>query len=271
MKSFKTIDGFVNPARAEADDSFGNAPHVPYRRFEELQAELADFEEIDGLAPQIGESVPAVNLRTSQSEGFMRVAGVAPDLLEGFGTFRLISGEDVRLDDLRDDEAYINDRAADELDAVAGDELRLFIDGQSSTFEVKGIVERGGLAGRDPTLLLPLERAQALFGKVGEINSIVVSNRGGVREGVKLSKSVALRLRVLYTDRGVASQLKGLLNQDEVLEALEEEEKSLAEHMEKDVSELRKELQRAELSDELISPAGRRRYRQRSLRRAGGE
>ena len=253
LKSLKTIDELIIPAPAEADDSFGSAPYVPYRRFEELQAELADFEEIDGLIPQIGESVPAVNLRTSQSEGFMRVAGVAPDLLEGFGTFRLVSGEDVRLEDLLDGEAYINDKAAEELEAVAGDELRLFIDGQTPTFKVKGVVERGGLAGRDSTLIVPLARAQRLFGRVGEINSIVVSNRGDVLEGAELSEQVARKLRVLYTDRGVASQLKGLLNQEEVLEALEREESSLAEHIQKDVSQLREELQGAELSDELIS------------------
>ena len=253
LEELKTIDEVIIPARASADDSFGSAPYVPYQRFEELQAELADFEEIDGLIPQIGESVPAVNLRTSQSEGFMRVAGVAPDLLEGFGTFTLTSGENVRLDDLRDGEAYINDKAADELEAVVGDELRLFIDGQTPTFKVKGVVERGGLAGRDSTLILPLARAQRVFGRVGEINSIVVSNRGDVREGAELSKSVARRLRVFYTDRGVASQLKGLLDQQEVLTALEDREESLSEHMQRDISELRNELQRPELSDDLIS------------------
>ena len=249
----KTVDEVIIPARAKADDSFGSFPYVPYQRFKDLQAELADFDEIDGLAPQIGESVPAVNLRTSQSEGSMRVAGVAPDLLEGFGTFTLTSGEDVRLDDLLDDEAYINDKAAEELEAVAGDELRLFIDGQTPTFKVKGVVERGGLAGRDSTLILPLAHAQRVFGRVGEINNIVVSNRGDVREGAELSKQVARRLRVFYTDREVASQLKGLLNQEDVLKALEDREESLAEHMQKDVSQLRKELQGAELSDDLIS------------------
>ena len=253
LEELKTIDEVIISARAQADDSFGSAPYVPYRRFEELQAELAGFKGIDGLMPQIGESVPAVNLRTSQSEGSMRVAGVAPELLEGFGTFKLTSGEDVRLDDLLDGEAYINDKAADELEAVAGDELRLFIDGQTPTFKVKGVVERGGLAGRDSTLILPLARAQRVFGRVGEINSIVVSNRGGIREGAELSKQVTRRLRVFYTDREVASQLKRLLNQGDVLEALEEEESSLAEHMQEDISQLRKELKGAELSDDLIS------------------
>ena len=129
------------------------------------------------------------------------MAGVVPDLLEGVGTFTLTSGEDVRLDDLRDGEAYINDKAADELEAMAGDELRLFIDGQPPTFKVKGVVERGGLAGRDSTLILPLARAQKVFGRAGEINSIVVSNRGDVREGAELSKQVVRKLRVFYTAR----------------------------------------------------------------------
>ena len=253
LEELKTIDEIIIPARAEADDSFGSAPYVPYRRFEELRVELVDFEEIDGLMPQIGESVPAVNARTSQSEGFMRVAGVDSDLLEGFGTFQLTSGEVVRLDDLRDGEAYINDKAADELDAVVGDELSLFVDGQSPVFEVIGIVERGGLAGRDSTLLVPLERAQRIFGREGQINSIVASNHGGEIEGAELSKSVARRLRVFYTDRDVAFQLKALLNQEEVLQALEERKESLAEHLQKDVSQLRGELQSSELSDDLIS------------------
>ena len=253
LEDLKTIDEVIIPARAQADDSFGSFPYVSYRRFEELRAELADFDEIDGLMPQIFEWVPAVNLRTSQSEVSMRVAGIAPDLLEGFGTFTLTSGEDVRLGDLLDGDSYINDKAADELQAVTGDELRLFIDGQPLTFKVKGVVERGGLAGRDSTLILPLARAQRVFGRVGEINGIVVSNRGDVREGAELSKHVARRLRVFYTDRGGASQLKGLLNQEEVLKALEDREESLAEHMQKDVSQLRKELQGVELSDDLIS------------------
>ena len=253
LEELKTIDELIVPARAEADDSFGSSPYVSYQRFEELQAELADFGEIDGLMPQIGESVPAVNPRTSQSEGSMRVAGVAPELLKGFETFKLTSGGDVRLEDLLDDEGYINEKAADELEAVAGDELRLFIDGQTQTFKVKGVVELGGLAGRGPTLILPLPRAQRVFERVGEINSIVVSNQGDIREGAELSKSVARRLRVIYTDRGVASQLKGLLNQEQVLNALEEREESLTESMQEDVSQLRNELRGAELSDDLIS------------------
>ena len=60
--------------------------------------------------PVIDEALPTVNLRTSLSEGHMRVVGVDPALLEGFGAFTLTSGEEIRLEDLRDNEVYITDR-----------------------------------------------------------------------------------------------------------------------------------------------------------------
>ena len=92
LKSLKTIDEVLIPARTKtAEDSFGRAPYVPYERFEQLQVALADNEDIDGLAAQIGEAVPALNLRTSLSEGRMRVAGIDGDLPPAFGTFNLDS------------------------------------------------------------------------------------------------------------------------------------------------------------------------------------
>ena len=256
IKGLKSIDELIVPARAGADDSFGINPYVPYERFEQIQRDLAGDEDIDGLAPQIGETAPTVNVRTSLSERQMRVAGLAPTLLQGFNAFQLTSGGVARLEDLAEGEAYINDEAAEELEAVVGDELHLFIEGEAVSLRVKGVLERGGLAGFNSTTILPLEHAQSIFGRAGQINSIVVSNRGDETSGVKLSKDVTKRLRVLFSDREVASQLKELLSQEVVLTALKRIEKSLSdrnEQDEKDISQLRQELQRPEVSDELIS------------------
>ena len=83
IKSLGTIDEVIVPARAGDDYSFGSAPYIPYQRFQRLQAEVADLESIDGMAPVIEETAPAVDVRTSLSEGHMRVVGVDPALLEG--------------------------------------------------------------------------------------------------------------------------------------------------------------------------------------------
>ena len=114
-------------------------------------------------------------------------------------------------------------------------------------------MEKGGLAGRGSTLILPLRPAQALFDKADRVNLVVVSNRGDEVAGERLSEEVTRELRVLFGDREVASQLKELLNQAPVLDALERRESGLVGDLKNDLSSLRTELPRDELSDILIS------------------
>ena len=253
LEGLGSIDEIVVLDRADSEDSFGSGSYFPEERFRQLQRELAGLDLIDGLVPYSGETAPTVNSRTSLSEGRMRVVGIDPAHLAGFDPFTLTSGGEVFLQDLAEDEGYINKKAAEELDALAGDELRLSIDSQVFSFTVKGIVDRGGLAGFDSTLLIPLERAQRIFNKRGQINFIAVSNRGGVLSGADASEEVTKRLRVLFADREVAARLQGLLNWEDVLEALATSEESLTGHLQEDVSQLQVDLQREGVSEELIS------------------
>ena len=253
VEELGTIDEIVFPARAATGDTFGSTSYMPFERFLEIRDQVADFNSIDGLTPGIGEWAPAVNPRTSLSEGRLRVAGVDARFLEGFDKLRLTSGAEARLERLDRDEIYLNDEAAEELDAVAGDEIRLFLSGEELPLRVAGIVEKGGLAGPDPALVIPLERAQAMFGREGQINTIAVSNRGGAFAGAKLSDDVTRKLRVLFADRRVAIRLKDLLQQDEVIQALERREQGLSGVRQTDVSALRTELQRDVISERLIS------------------
>ena len=146
-KTLGAIDEVIVSARATSEDNFGTGPYVPYERFEQLQVELAGVTEIDGMSPGIGEIVPAELPRTSLSEGQMRIAGVDPSSLSGFGSFHSTSGEKVRLEDLETDEAYINHNAAEEMDAVAGDEIRVFVGGAALSFRVRDVIG-GGRPGR---------------------------------------------------------------------------------------------------------------------------
>ena len=247
-----TIDEIIFSARASSEDRLGTNAYFPQERFEQLKAELSGLDTIDGLAPGLGETVPAVNARTNLSEGRMRVAGVDPNSLEGFGALTLVSGGEARLEALSEGEAYVNKKAADELDAVEGDDLSIHVEGEAAAFRVRGVVKRGGLAGEASTLILPLGRAQALFGREGQINSIIVSNRGDVISGAEHSEEVTRRLRVLFADPQVAAQIKELLARDEVLAALEETGKSLGDDRKDEMSRLRGELIKEEVSEELM-------------------
>ena len=212
LKGLGHIDEILVYSRAGAEDSLGSSSYVPSERFEQIERDLAGLDSIDGLTAQLAETAPTVDLQTSLSEGQMRVVGIDPTRMEGFGAFTLTSGGEVRLESLARGEAYINDRGAKELDAEAGDELRVIVSDQPHIFRIKGVVERGGLAGFGSTLILPLGPAQALFDKTGRVNLIVVSNRGDEVAGERLSEEVTRELRVLFADREVASQLKELLN-----------------------------------------------------------
>ena len=268
VKVLGTVDEIIFSARTSPADSPGGnpsfaesrfqqlriIPYLPEAKFQRLRAELAGVDAVDGLTPGIGETLPVINLRTLLSEGRARVVGVDLGSLEGFGSFRSTSGGAVRLDELEWNEAYINDKAADELDAVAGDELSLVMAGLAdAVFRVKGVVDRGGLAGDASTVIMPLRRAQALFDRPGQFNSIVVSNRGNEIDGADLSEEVTKLLRVYFADPAVASQLEALLGQEEVVEPLARLAASKRGNLQRDLEELVIELGKPAVSDSLIS------------------
>ena len=252
VRSLSTIDEVILPARAGAGDSFGSVPYVHIDRFRELQEKVAGLDSIDGITPSIAESAPAINNRTSVSEGRLNVVGVDASTLRGFVPFTSVTGETVRIQDLSDDQALINDRAADALDASPGDELTLFLGRETASFQVAAVVARNGLAGRDPTLLIALERAQRLFDRPEQVNLISVSNRGGEIDGAALSREVTRELRAALSDRESAAALWALLRRPEAIAALAAAEPSLTGNLRDNAIELREELQRPEVTDRLV-------------------
>ena len=252
IKALGTIDEVISLPRATADDNFGSQPYMPYDRFLQLREETADIENIDGLGPGIAEFAPVLNPRTSLSEGNMRIVGVFPDSVAEFGGLNLASGGPASIEDLGSEHVYLNDDAAEELDAVEGDEVRIFLGGGELAFRVLGILEPGGLAGPDPTLAMSLELAQEVFGREGQINSIAVSNTGGVFAGAEHSEEVTRQLRVLFADREVAGQLLELLSTEDVLDALEQRELDLDGPLQADLSALREDLAKDQPGDVLI-------------------
>ncbi|MQG53718.1 MAG: FtsX-like permease family protein [SAR202 cluster bacterium] len=247
-----TIDEIIVSARADESDTIGSSNYFPLQRYEQLKVELADFEKIDGLAPGIGEFAPTINNRTQLSEGQMQITGVDPNSLEGFGRFNLTSGQEIRLENLGAKDAFINQEAADELDAVVGDELVTFVAGSSVAFTVQGVVDSGGLAGQGSTLLVRLDRAQEMFGRDGMINSMAVSNLGGVFAGAEVSDDVTDSLRVLFADRAIATQLQTLLNRMEVLKQIELLRPTLGEELASDLSLLAEGLGELSMTDDFI-------------------
>ena len=256
----REIDELVVPTRAGEEARFG-AAYITKERFEELLVDLSANDKIDGIMPQIAENVSVQSVRTGLSEGRMRLVGIDPAMLDGFQGIRLEDGGEARLEDLAANEVFVSEPSVEELEVQAGDELQVFLEGRSERLKVAGIISTGGFAGIEPTLLVPLGKAQELLGRPAQINTIVISNRGDSRTGVDLSEDVTKDLRVLFNDRAVAEELKALFGREEVLQAVDAKVAGL--EMEvgdsgssdelDDLRELAAELRKPDLTDELSS------------------
>ena len=249
IEGLGTIDEILSPARG--GDDFGPV-YIDASRFLRLQQDLADFDEVDGITAYISESAPALNLRASLSEGRTNIVAPDPATLDGFGQFTLLSGQAYPIQNLPSGSALVNEEANEDLDAQIGDYLRLFLEDGFVDLRVEGIVENGGLAGVDPTVLMPLSAAQEIFDKPGQINAIAISNRGGNIEGAELSHDVTTKLRVLFADPQVVQDLKSLLNNPEVLSLIESHEHDLIVAHREELATLRQELARPEVTGELV-------------------
>ncbi len=247
------VDELITPLRADEGDSITNL-YFPLDRFDQLRDALADNQDIDGLAPQLAETVAVRDIRTKLSAGQTRLVGLDAGQLDGFGGFASVDGVS-RIADLADGEVLLSTEAEDELDAEVGDTLDMFLKDRTVTLSVAGIVERGGLAGVDPTVLMPLARAQALVGREGQINSILVSNLGDQRDGEILTEDVTRELRSLFNDQAVAERLKDLFNSPSVLEVLEKKrsDETLEEEIKEKLNDLVRELGEPGVSKDLNS------------------
>ena len=254
------IDELVVPTRAGEDARFG-AAYITEERFGELLVHLSANEKIEGIMPQAAESVSVQNIRTGLTEGRMRLVGIDPAMLDGFQGLSLLDGGEARLEDLAPNEVYVSEPSVDELEVKVGDELEVFLEGRSERLKIAGVVSAGGFAGIEPTMVVPLDRAQTLLGRHAQINTIVISNRGDSRTGVDLSEDVTRDLRVLFNDREVAEELKALFGREEVLAALDAKvaglEKEVGESGSSDelddLREFTAKLRSPELTDELSS------------------
>jgi putative ABC transport system permease protein len=116
--------------------------------------------------PALVDSVAVVDLRSRQSEPRITLYGSTPAGLP--------------LGALRPGEVVLNPKAAEKLDAKAGDKLRVLAGDASVTVRVKAVRRYTGGAAGAGGLLISLPEAQRLFHKPGMVDSFLVGNRDGL-------------------------------------------------------------------------------------------
>jgi putative ABC transport system permease protein len=173
-----------------------------------LAGAFAADPDIVGFMPVLSEVTPAMNPRTNLVEPAVVLAGLDPAALDRFGGLRLVGGGRADLSVLDGSTVYVNERAADKLEARPGDTVQLFVQGVPHEFRVAGIVEEERASGAfefgAPNMLggiaLSLQVLQELVGRPGQINGVNVALYGDIRSSMARTDAAAERLEALNGD-----------------------------------------------------------------------
>ena len=192
----------VATALAAGSEGTTGTRYFPQSYADRISQSVAGSGLVDGVAPVIVETIAVQDLSTRQNEPRATLFAADPVSLRPFGNITS-DGKTVSLADLKAGEVYLNADAADELDAKAGDSLRVLAGTDFITAKVKAIVHYDGGATDGSGLLLPLSEAQRLLDKPGLVKAVFVSNTGGAESGAKLSGQVIDRMQPTLSQLGL--------------------------------------------------------------------
>ena len=146
---------------------------------------------IDGVAPAIIEPLAVQSVTTRQSEPRVTLFASSQAHLGAFGDIRRHDdGESQYLNDLKAGEVFLNSDAAEELQAAPGHEPGSTPRATQCRSRSGDRGLRGHRHGRS-VLLLPLDAAQRLLHRDGEIKHVLISNRGDELTGAALTDEVS--------------------------------------------------------------------------------
>lgn len=168
---------------------YNGSPNVTYPFFPEnvssaLSTSLAHDPNIAAINPEIIASVSARDLRTGVPQPGLSLVGALPSASSALGDFAADNG--TALTGPTNGTVYLDDVAAGDLNATAGDRIALYANG-NTTAEVAAVVQdddRGGyLGGGD--VFMPIATAQHLEGvSPTSVNFLAVTNTGSLTDGL---------------------------------------------------------------------------------------
>ncbi len=186
-----------------------NGNLAPFPRAYEVQiaANLAQAgAPVDGVAPLLLKTMPVRNLAGNKGNQAITVMGLNATDEAGFGSLTTVGGQAVDVNELGAGRVYLNQDAAADLNATAGQDLTLFYGTTNKTLVhvvVQAVVLSQGKAAyeRDPLILMDLGQAQAAFNATGTIDAVKISNTGGVEDGVIHTDAVVQDVRLFIAEQ----------------------------------------------------------------------
>lgn len=195
VEALGETDELVSARSAEVDTEIelGSATAARYFSADvatDVERRLRGSGLVDGVAPAIIEPVGVQDAQTRQSEPRVNLFASDSRRLRDFGDMVERDRGPVTLADLRRGEVYLNEEAAEELDAARGHRIAAFVAGRTARLTVAGVVDWDGSGTDGAALMLPLAAAQELLSRPGQIRHVLISNRGDAVDGVELTDEV---------------------------------------------------------------------------------
>lgn len=193
--------------------------YFPLAQYLALRAAAEGSHAIAGLMPAITAQAPVADEQAQLAHPNVGLLALPPEQIAGMPPLRGEQGGTSAIATLGDGEVYLNRAAADLLSTGTGRRLRIYLppagsaDGTppvANTVTVRGVVQNAGLAGPQPTVFLPLSALQALAGRPGQVNEILVENRCHDDSGA-CSRRAALDLRKALMSRDAAETVREAL------------------------------------------------------------
>lgn len=175
---------------------------IPLATVEEWQRLFADDPDIEAIVPLQRETLPIQNQRTRLNEPSARIVAFRAEDAAALGGLRDLSGAPVSLSGT---DMAVNKDLAEDIDAQAGDTVVVFYGGRPIEFTVTAIVPSDVLAGAiDPNAkngaAVDFATMAEFTGRGDNANAVIVSNRGGVKDGLKRTDAAMDKLEPLLED-----------------------------------------------------------------------
>jgi putative ABC transport system permease protein len=175
----------------------------------QLQAKMGNDDRIDGWSAQLQQVGPLIDTNSEQGSGQTFITGVGPDLRQTLGDLKVAGGGTFDVSQLKEGDIIIDQSAADKLNAKLGDNINVVVNGKTTPFKVREIIEASSPSSQFPVAYIPLAQMQQMYNAPNQISEIDISLKGNGTEGLQYSTDVAAKLKnVLDTSQYSVSEVK---------------------------------------------------------------
>jgi putative ABC transport system permease protein len=180
-----------------------------------IQSRFGDDPDVDGITGLLRLPVPAVNREARLSEPLAFLVGIVPATADAFNSLITPGGDIISAQALSGDDVYVTEELVSEIDLQVGGRVTIFFENEPRDLNVIGIVRDNALTALTAIedgesaggIVANLETVRAITGKSRELELIVLSTNGGVRNDLDVIDAFEARVESYLDTSAVPGQV----------------------------------------------------------------